>query len=426
MASAIAVTGFAVLLAGCSTGSNPAERPASSRRPLSAAGKAAVPKTPVPRGKGSRVADDFNGDGRRDLVLDELAHRGHDDDAGIGIVYGTAHGLDAGARQLLSPRERAAPVKGVTPAAFDTAASCDLDRDGYTDLVVSTDPPYDGIGQPPVPLQILFGSPDGIRGKAVRLRMPGTARDGNDWPDQPVCGDYDGDGRADLAVHASNTQISFLRGPFTRNGAPRSGRITKAPGTRLRGPAVDADRDGRDDLVVQAGAGGKSGLVLGSPTGPDDTGVIFPAGQDLVLGRFGKGRGTDAAISTRTGGLALRYDVPGTDRATLDADGTALDAGDFDGDGLSDLVVTGERPVVHAGTRKGLAAEGTPVRLPARGSTAGVVAAADFDGDKRDDLVVRTDLGREGDSVTVFRGTAKGLATRPVLSFSTTSFGTAS
>ncbi|RFU82755.1 VCBS repeat-containing protein [Streptomyces triticagri] len=424
MASAIAVTGCAVLIAGCSGGQGAAKRPDPSRRPVPAAGKAAVPKTPVPRGRGSRVADDFNGDGHRDLVLDDLAHRGHDDDAGIGIVYGTAHGLDAGARQLLDPRRRAAPVKGVTPAAFDAAATCDLDGDGYTDLVVSTDPPYDGIGQPPVPLQILFGSPDGIRGKAVRLRIPGAARDGNDWPDQPVCGDYDGDGRADLAVHAGNTQLGFLRGPFTRTGAPRSGKLVKAPGTRLRGPAVDADRDGHDDLVVQAGADGKSGLVLGSPAGPAGTGVVFPAGQELVLGRFGKGPGSDAAISTRKAGLALRYEVPGTARATLPADGAALDTGDFDGDGLDDLVVTGARPVVHAGTPGGLAAKGNPVELPARGRTPQVIAAADFDGDDHDDLVVRTDLGRAGDSVTVFTGTPKGLTAHPTTTFTTAMFGT--
>lgn len=75
-------------------------------------------------------------------------------------------------------------------------------------------------GPAPVPLQILFGSPAGLTGRAVELVIPAAARAGNDWPDQPVCGDFDGDGAEDLVVHASDGRLSYLRGPFTRKGAP--------------------------------------------------------------------------------------------------------------------------------------------------------------------------------------------------------------
>ncbi|MEV5316729.1 FG-GAP repeat protein [Streptomyces sp. NPDC052687] len=167
------------------------------------------PPTPRPcsrcrAGRQRRPPDDFNGDGHRDLVLNDLVlndlvkRQSHADDAGIGIVYGGGpRGLISGAaRQLITPCRQTARTVAQLPAALDAEASCDLDGDGFTDLVVSTDPPYDGQGRPPVPLQLLFGSPEGLTGRAVRLVVPARARAGNDWPDRPVCGDFDGDGGA--------------------------------------------------------------------------------------------------------------------------------------------------------------------------------------------------------------------------------------
>ena len=190
----------AVLLAGCTSSPAPDDGPPPPRTatPPRSSGRATAPR-PVPLGKGSRVPADFNGDGHRDLVLNDLVKApddSHGDDAGIGVVYGTAgpRALDPAVRRLLTPRANAAPVDGTLPAAFDAEAACDLDKDGFSDLIVATDPPYNGIGRPPVPLQLLFGSPAGLGGKAVVLRIPEKARYGNDWPDHPVCGDFDGDG----------------------------------------------------------------------------------------------------------------------------------------------------------------------------------------------------------------------------------------
>ncbi|MFM9373514.1 FG-GAP-like repeat-containing protein [Streptomyces sp. Da 82-17] len=433
--------GCALLVTACAGGTEP--EPAPRAKAGSAA--SAVPLLPVPHGKGSRLAargDDFNGDGLRDLVLDDLVHDGHGDDAGIGIAYGVRGGLpDVRARQLLDPAEQAAPTAGELPAAFDAAARCDLDADGFTDLVVATDPPYDGVGRPPVPLQLLFGSPDGLTGKAVKLAVPAAARYGNEWSDQPVCGDFDGDGGADLVVHASNARISFLRGPFAqsgaRRGAPRSGTLLPAPGTVLRGPARDVNGDGRDDLVVHASGGtARSSLALGGPAGPTRTGSAFPAGRDVVFGRFGRGEALDAAVAGERR-VGLRYDVgaAGAGRGTgtgtgsgrgapsgrgaLDVRAAALRTGDLDGDGRTELVVgTGgpKGPYVFRGARR----SAVP-RTGAEG-TRDVLAVADFDGDGLDDLVVRTHSGGAKDEVAVFRGTKNGLAARPARTFSTAAF----
>lgn len=235
---------------------------------------------PVPAGRGSKAAGDFNGDGHPDLVLDSLLApaRGHDDDPGIGILYGSAHGLAPATRELLAPARNAARTGTAVPAAFDAETVCDLDRDGFSDLVVTTDPPYDGVGRPPVPVQLLFGSPRGLgAARAVTLRIPGRARFGDEWPDQPVCGDFDGDGAPDLAVTASGPRISYLKGPFTRTGAPAAaGAPLPVPGTALAtagplAPSADIDHDGADDLLVRSAAPGRrarSRLALGGPRGP--------------------------------------------------------------------------------------------------------------------------------------------------------------
>ncbi|WP_411116233.1 FG-GAP repeat domain-containing protein [Streptomyces sp. 058-1L] len=280
-ASALAAgcAGLLLVLTGCDSSSAAGPSASATTADAKNGDRAPVPLAPVPRGEGSRVPYDFNGDGHRDLVVNDLVKAPedlHGDDAGIGIVYGTEDSpLDPAVRQLLNARANAAKSGDTLPAAFDAEAACDLDRDGFTDLVVSTDPPYNGVGAPPVPLQILFGSPEGLTGKAVTLRIPAQARYGKEWPEHPVCGDFDGDGSTDLAVTASDGRISFLRGPFTRAGAPSGAELLPDGGPYLYAPEpkADTDGDGYDDLVATArprtpGKAAKGTLLLGSADGP--------------------------------------------------------------------------------------------------------------------------------------------------------------
>ncbi|MGC5398205.1 FG-GAP repeat domain-containing protein [Streptomyces sp. DT20] len=347
-ATAAAGCACALLLAACAGSPDPSgpSGPSGSSGPgkngdappTALSGLAGAQRHPVPRGTGSHTPDDFNGDGHRDLVLNHLvkpAADAHGDDAGIGIVYGAAsRGLDPSVRQLLSAHANAAKIGDTLPSAFDAEASCDLDRDGFTDLVVATDPPYNGIGRPPVPLQILFGSPAGLTGKAVALRIPDRARFGNEWADHPVCGDFDGDGKPDLAVTASAGRLSFLRGPFTRDGRPhKAGGTIPGAGPALSAPEprADVNGDGYDDLVYAArphepGTAAKGALLLGSPDGPGRPGGPYrfgaPAGKlPAAPLRGSPGAGAPSRAETT---LLMRY-------------------ADFDGDRKPDTVVRTHR-----------------------------------------------------------------------------------
>ncbi|MFJ9980538.1 FG-GAP repeat domain-containing protein [Streptomyces cyaneofuscatus] len=330
-AAALAV--LLLVLTACDSSSAADPAPSAADADAKNGDSAPVPTIPVPRGEGSRVPYDFNGDGHPDLVINDLVKAPedpHGDDAGTGIVYGTEDSpLDPAARRLLSARANAAKSGATLPAAFDAEAACDLDRDGFTDLIVSTDPPYNGVGAPPVPLQILFGSPEGLTGKAVTVRIPAQARFGKEWPEHPVCGDFDGDGSTDLAVTASDGRISFLRGPFARTGAPAGATLLPdgAPYLYAPEPKADTDGDGYDDLVATArprtpGKAAEGTLLLGSADGPARPGGAYTFPPEKLPETPLRTKNTKATKATE-----------GTTRTTL------LSHGDFDGDKKADTVV---------------------------------------------------------------------------------------
>ncbi|MFJ9308531.1 FG-GAP repeat domain-containing protein [Streptomyces cyaneofuscatus] len=329
--AAAALAGLLLVLTACDSSS--ATDPAPSAADAKNGDSAPVPAIPVPRGEGSRVPYDFNGDGHPDLVINDLVKAPEDprgDDAGTGIVYGTEGSpLDPAARRLLNARANASKSGDTLPAAFDAEAACDLDRDGFTDLIVSTDPPYNGVGAPPVPLQILFGSPEGLTGKAVTVRIPAQARFGKEWPEHPVCGDFDGDGSTDLAVTASDGRISFLRGPFARTGAPAGATLLPdgTPYLHAPEPKADTDGDGYDDLVATTrprtpGTAAEGTLLLGSADGPARPGGTYTFPAEKLPEAPLRTKGTKGTKATKD-----------TTRTTL------LSHGDFDGDKKADTVV---------------------------------------------------------------------------------------
>lgn len=186
-----------------------------------------------------------------------------------------------------------------------------------------------------------------------------------------ACGDFDGDGRLDLAFAVHLTGLIALRGDghgrfvMMSDGLPRTepaSRHAGVPFTSRTVVAVDWDGDGRDEILAlsEGPAGGGRG------------------GQDYVGGKrlFRMETGSWRDIST----------MAGIDRSF----GDDLAIGDFDGDGHPDFASAssqlGNRGVLHFGQADGTWQARSLESLRERGVVT-AVASADIDGDGRDDIV---------------------------------------
>jgi hypothetical protein len=310
---------------------------------------------------GSALATgDFNGDGCADLAIgasEEFAGTpvpdGADGDGIVQLMYGTAHGLKAAASLDVTHLGRSRDTD-----RFGAALTAgDLDGDGDDELVVGI-PGLQGGGGAAV-----FGlkgrAPSG-KGTLITQSTPWVAGDHSDtdqFGTAVAAGDFDGDGRSELAIGApgddigtaygaGSVTIADLRarqaGVYTQNspGVPGAAEKGDSFGTTLA--AGDFDHDGRDDLAVGVPGEGLDAFQDGPMYGNGGVHVLYGTGRGLTAigGEF---------WSRKTKGI--RGESLNTDRL-----GSSLAAGDLNGDGDAELAIglPGSGLVlVLAGTRAG-------------------------------------------------------------------------
>ncbi|WRZ91650.1 VCBS repeat-containing protein [Streptomyces sp. NBC_01007] len=333
---------------------------------------------------------DFNGDHIGDVALS--AHgasvSGHAGAGQIVALYGTATGVSSAKRSTISQNTTGVPGTAEAGDGFGgETAYADFNGDGYDDLAVAS--PWEKVGNDTDGggLAILWGSANGLTGKSADV--PDPAPSSHDfWGKDLAAGDFDGDGKADLAIGSSSSTIYVYKGGFSTAGAP-GGRTTIKPpiqsGTNgspfgpLSLTAGDVNGDGRTDLIVDGFEtrtatgwntnyfvpGTASGLSVASARALK-SGVITAVGDingdgfgDIVSGA-GWDSLTDEGLEVpdaATGGqVNITYgsasgpagtsrinqntgNVPGAAEKGDDF-GYELDMGDVNGDGYQDLVVS--------------------------------------------------------------------------------------
>ena len=260
---------------------------------------------------------------------------------------GTADITTATFNLTVSTPETCNPVSFGAPTNFgvgDRTVSMvvgDFNGDGKQDLAV-VNSPTNGPGT----VSILLGNGAGSFSTASNFGGVGAS-----LLAVLAVGDFNGDGKQDLAVENSSFTVAILLGDGTGSF---SGATSFGVGSFPYGVAVgDFNRDGRQDLAVANGHGDSVSILLGDGIG-----------------------GFSAATNFSVGDLPSRVEV-----------------GDFNGDGKQDLAVLNASPPTSVSILLGDGMGGfSPATNLNIGDSLLSMAVGDYNGDGKQDLAVTNEF----------------------------------
>ena len=262
------------------------------------------------------TAGDFNGDGNADLVVGVPSEsvRGAEGDGSsagaVHVIYGSTGGLTTLGDDYITADDAGIAGDGAEQGDLfgQTVAAGDWDGDGRDDIAVAAT--QESLGAEFVgAITVLYGTPNGVataRSKVFHLSSKGMAGDGAEgqeqWGQQIVAGDWDGDGRDDLAASSTREVL----GP----DGQQEGAVNVLYGSR-KGLTTKGDKS-----FTQATAG--------IPSDPED---FDQFGIELAGGDFDGDRADDLAIATREDGSSS-FDGTGSVHVLYGGDGGLSASGD--------------------------------------------------------------------------------------------------
>lgn len=377
---------------------------------------------------------DFNGDGKPDLVVtggttpfDVWILLGNGDGTfqtpktfsvpffGGGIAVGDFNGdgrVDLAMVGVADPRTQAGEVLILlgngdgtlqSPNGFSvgtdprSVAVGDFNGDGKTDLAVASGT-----------LSILLGNGDGTFGAAENLAVG--------LSNSVVVGDFDGDGKADLAM-GGNSGILVLLGKG--DGSFQSPK-TSSTNASLSLAVGDFNSDGKMDLASIDGSQASVSILLGNgdgTLGPPASLVVVGSVRALAVADVNHDGKADVLTLADVNGSSsapgsvsvLLGNGDGTflnTPAPVSSNGLALVEGDFNRDGKADLAAaSGSGVVVMLGKGKGTFQSGVSYPVGGTGVTAVSVLAGDFNHDGTIDLAA---ISQNPGTVSIFLGNSDG------------------
>jgi len=345
----------------------------------------------------SVAVGDFNGDGKLDLVVADSCTPPASGGC-ASVLLGNGDGtFQAGVNY----------PAGSHPSSV---AAGDFNGDGKLDVVVLQST-YPGS------VSVLLGNGDGTFQAAANVPLGSS----DAYPTSIVVGDFNGDGKLDLAVADWGGTVSVLLGNGDGTFQAAVDYLLGVDWNPTSVTVGDFNGDGKLDLAVADSFNGDASVLLGNGDGTFQTALNYAAGgspNSIAVGDFNLDGKPDLVVADALGIIVsvLLGNGDGTFRAAANYyDGVTVNAvavGDFNGDGKLDLAIFDS----WAGTASVLLGKGdgtfqAAVTCGAISSYVTSAAVGDFNRDGNLDLVL-TNYGTN--TVTVLLGNGDGTCQAPV------------